>query len=178
MIYTIYPCFQGAKWYGGKTIEGQNDTDYLMILYHFASWIHFTPISICPLSFCHQQWHSPSSWNIKMSTIYPCIPILNRDLIYPLWTILRISGTPPSSFCPLEIVSWFTLFTHIPYHFAPCIHFAHISFCPLEMVLWLTLFTHVPYHFATALDFVFIVNKKPFTTKAYDRRTSGDWHLW
>ena len=109
----------------------------------------------------------------------------------------------PISFRPLEIVSWFTFFTHVPYHFAPLIHFAPIilplgnglmifaicpypvsfcpldsfcplSFCPLEMVKWFTLFTHVPYHFASCIRFRFHTNKKSFTTKAYDRRASAD----
>ena len=41
-------------------------------------------------------------------TIYPC----------------PASFSPLDSFFPLEIVKWFKLFTHVPYHFAPWIHFA------------------------------------------------------
>ena len=37
---------------------------------------------------------------------------------------------PPDSFCPLEIVKWSTLFSHVPYHFFPWIHFAPALFCP------------------------------------------------
>ena len=61
-----------------------------------------------------------------------------------------------------------------PVSFCPLDSFCPIPFCPLEMVEWFTLFTHVPYHFAPCIRLRFHTNKKPFTTKAYDRRASGD----
>ena len=66
----------------------------------------------------------------------------------------------------MEIVKWSTLFTHVPYHFPPWIHFAPVSFCPpppYEFAPWKLLndlhylpMPHIifpldlpPYHFAT-----------------------------
>ena len=127
--------------------------------YHFAPWIHFAPHIIlppiilppgnllmytifpflyhhfAPISFCPPP--PPPliilpPWKLFHNLHY--LPM--SSIILPPWLIL-----PPYHFCPtplsfcpppLEIVSWFTLFTHVQYHFAPWTHFAPISFCPLS----------------------------------------------
>ena len=112
--------------------------------------IYPCPVSFCPLdSFYPHIILPPPPGNLWMYTIYPC----------------------PVSFCPLEIVSWFTLFTHVPYHFAPWIHFAPYHFAPWKWFddLHFLLMSRIilPLHWL-------LFHKKPFTTKAYDRRASGD----
>ena len=92
---------------------------------------------------------------------------------------------------------WPTLF--FPWiHFAPY-HFALVSFCPLERNC-LMIYTIYPCPISFCpLDwtlgigllcfnrmlgqmlrcyFIFILIKKPFSRKVYDRRASSDWHVW
>ena len=57
--------------------------------------------------------------------IYPCpVSFFPPDSFFPPGFIL-----PPYHFALLEIVKWFTLYSHVPNHFSPWIHFAPI-FCP------------------------------------------------
>ena len=53
---------------------------------------------ICALGdyLVHQQWHSPSSWNIKKGLLLRCKHHFKSDLINNI-DLMRISGTEPSS---------------------------------------------------------------------------------
>ena len=147
MIYTIYPCpisfcpsiiLHPPPLYHFAPIippwKSLNDLHYILMpriilppwfilpLYHFAPYC-FAPGFILPPLIL------PPGNDLLIYTIYPCpISILRYMLmsciILPPWFILPPIILPPS-FCPLEMVNWFTLFTHVPYHFAP------LSFCPL-----------------------------------------------
>ena len=164
------------------------------MIWRFAPLYHFAPCIILPLyHFAPPPWKSFNDLRyLPMSRIIlpPGFILPPPPIILPPGNLLMYTIFPfpyhfaPISFCPpppppLEIVSWFTLFTHVHYHFAPWTHFAPISFCPLsfcppENGLMIYTIFHVPYHFAPCIRLRFRTNKKPFTTKAYDRRASGD----
>ena len=114
MIYTIYPC--------SISFCPLNSfcPHIILPLYHFAPWklfndLYFLPISciIFPLWFIFPPgFILPPGNCLMIYTFYPCpISFCPLDSFYPV------------SFCPSEIVKWFTLFTHVPYHFTPY-HFA------------------------------------------------------
>ena len=61
--------------------------------------------------------------------------LLMSRIIFPLGFIFPLDSICPHSICPLEIVKWFTLFTHVPYNFPPGFilppyNFAPVLFCP------------------------------------------------
>ena len=96
--------------------------------------IYPCPLSFCPLdSFCphiilppyHFAPYHFAPW-ISFNVHYIPIPVSFCPYIFAPYNFA------PYHFAPLEIVSWFTLFTHVQYHFAPWTHFAPISFCPLS----------------------------------------------
>ena len=92
--------------------------------------------SFCPISFCphiilppyHFTPYHFAPWK-SFNVHYFSIPVSFCPLSFCPHIIL-----PPYHFAPppLEIVSWFTLFTHVQYPFAPWTHFAPLSFCPPE----------------------------------------------
>ena len=153
MIYTIYPC----------PVSFCPSVSFCP-LYHFAPF-HFPPpppppgnhlmiyaIYPCPVSFCPLDSFCPHiilpPVNLLMYTICPC-PV----------------SFCPLSFCPLEIVSWFTLFTHVqyhlspgfilpPYHFAPWKWFNDLHYLPMSRII-----------LPPALDFVFILIKSHLQQK-------------
>ena len=55
-------------------------------------------------------------------------------IIFPPGFILPPNNFAPVLFCPLEIVEWFSLYTHVPYHFPPGFILPLYHFAP-------------PYHF-------------------------------
>ena len=97
---------------------------FILPLYHFDPWkllndLHYLPMSQIispppPDSFCPHIILPPEN-RLMIYTIYPCpISFFPLDSFCP-----HIILNPPLLFCLLEIVYWFTLFTHDPYHFAP-----------------------------------------------------------
>ena len=123
--------------------------------------IYPCPVSFCPLdSFCPHIILPPIILPPGNLLMYAIFPFLYH---YAPYHFAPYHFAPP----PLEIVSWFSLFTHVQYRFAPWTHFAPYHFAPppLKMVKWFTLFSHVLYHLPTALDFVFILIKSPLQQK-------------
>ena len=141
MIYAIYPC--PVSFCPPRFIL----PPYHFAPYHFAPWksfnVHYFPI---PVSFCPYNF-APISF---------CPPI-----ILPLYHFAP----------PLEIVSWFILFTHVQYHFAPLDSFCpHIILPPIILPPW-KWFNDLHYLpmsriiLPPALDFVFILIKSPLQQK-------------
>ena len=130
MIYTIYPCRLSLC-----------PSVSFCPLYHFALlWKSFKNLrylptsriilpldSFSPISFC--PYHLAPLKSFNDLHYLPMSHIILPHILPPY---------PPLSFCPppLEIFSWFTLFTHVQYHFAPY-HFAPppppLSFCPWKL---------------------------------------------
>ena len=161
--------------------------------YHFASWksfnVHYLPMSRIILPSYHfappPPMVLPPGDCFMIYTIYPC-PV----------SFCPLDSFCPLSFCPLEIFQC-TLFTHIPFHFAPIsfcpqrlfhdLHYLPMSriICPLDLFCphiilpprnGLMIYTIYPCLVSCChcIRLRFHTNKKPFTTKAYDRRASGD----
>ena len=147
-----------------------NDLHYiLMSRIILPPWFILPPYYFAPIIL-------PPGNGLMIYTIYPC-PISFCPLI-----IFPLSFCPLDSFCPLEMIYWFTLFTQCPISILRYILMSRIilppwfllppiilppgiglmiytfyqcpiSFCPLGIVYWFRLFTHVPYHFAPWIHF-------------------------
>ena len=137
-----------------------------------------------------QDWATRKSY-LKLSPkkAWKCSPTLCSS-----WSLYGDCIKRPPVICDLFIkVPWrvtynsldCTLFTHVPYHFTP------VSFCPLERNCWMinTIYpcpvSFCPLDWTHGVGLLcfnrnfranvpFHTNKKPCTTKAYDRRASGD----
>ena len=113
--------------------------------------------------------------------------ILPPGFILPIYHFAPYHFAPP----PLEIFEC-TPFTHVlyhfaPYHFAPWKLFHDLHYLPMSHIILppgfilppgngLMIYTiySCPVSFCHCIRLLFHTNKKPFTTKAYDRRASGD----
>ena len=114
-------------------------------MYHFAPCIILpAPLSFCPPPPPPWKWFNDLR-HLPMSRIILPPGFILPPIILPLGNLLMYTIFP------------FTLFTHVPYRFAPLYHFAPLSFLPpptpWKSFEWFTLFTHVPYHFAPWIHF-------------------------
>ena len=125
--------------------------------YHFAPWKSFNDLHYLPMSrIILPPWihFAPSPWK-SLNVHYEYLPIsciiLPPGNCFMIYTIYPC----PVSFCPLD-------------SFCP-----HIILPPRNGLMIYTIYS-CPVSFCHCIRLLFLTNKKPFTTKAYDRHASGD----
>ena len=122
----------------------------------------------CPVSFC------------PLDSFYPDIILPPVILPPPPWKSLNVHYLPMSCIILPPIIlppgNCFMIYTIYPCPVSFC---PMDSFCPhviLPSGIGLMIYTiySCPVSFCHCIRLLFHTNKKPFTTKAYDRRASGD----
>ena len=200
MIYTIYPCpvsFCPSVYFAPVSFSPllfPPPPGNCLIIYaiyrcpvSFCPLDSFYPLSFCPLSFCpleivswftlftHVSYHFAPLYHFAPRIILPPIICAPPPEILWMYTIYSCSV----SFCPLIILppgNCFMIYTVYPCPVSFC---TLDSFCPHIILppghgLMIYTIYLCPVSFCHCIRLRFHTNEKPFTTKAYDRRASGD----
>ena len=116
-----------------------NFTLYTRVPYHFTPLIHFATYNFSPYHFAPWKWFNDLHY-LPMSHIILLLFIFSL-LFCPLVLFCPLSFCPPPwkwfidlHYLPMSHIN-FVLYTYVPYHFAPLIHFAPYHFPPIILPL-------------------------------------------